>query len=61
MVRPSVAQDAGLSRRLFPRPDPKAKVTPVASGLPVSPGAASGIAVFDADRAEMFGKQQGST
>ena len=44
---------------LFPRLDPKAKVTAVASGLPASPGAASGIAVFDADRAEMLGKEQG--
>jgi pyruvate, orthophosphate dikinase len=38
------------------RLDPKAKVTAVASGLPASPGAACGIAVFDADRAEMLGK-----
>ncbi len=42
---------------LFPRLDPKAKVTAVASGQPASPGAASGIAVFGADRAEMFGKE----
>ncbi|AUB80284.1 hypothetical protein [Candidatus Thiodictyon syntrophicum] len=44
---------------LFPRLDPKAKVKAVASGLPASPGTASGIAVFDADRAEMLGKEQG--
>ena len=44
---------------VFPRLDPKAKATAVASGLPASPGAASGIAVFDADRAEMLGKEQG--
>jgi len=36
---------------LVPRQDPKAKVTAVAFG----------IAVFDADRAEMLGKQHGST
>ena len=48
-----------LEQMLFPRLDPKAKVTAVASGLPASPGAASGIAVFDADRAEMLGKEQG--
>ena len=53
-----VAPDS-LEQMLFPRLDPKAKATPVASGLPASPGAASGIAVFDADRAEMLGKEQG--
>uniref|UniRef100_UPI0025F73400 pyruvate, phosphate dikinase n=1 Tax=uncultured Thiodictyon sp. TaxID=1846217 RepID=UPI0025F73400 len=53
-----VAPDS-LEQMLFPRLDPKAKVTAVASGLPASPGAASGIAVFDADRAEMLGKEQG--
>ena len=48
-----------LEQMLFPRLDPKSKASPVASGLPASPGAASGIAVFDADRAEMLGKEQG--
>ncbi|MEW6678253.1 MAG: pyruvate, phosphate dikinase [Pseudomonadota bacterium] len=45
-----------LEQLLFPRLDPKAKATPVAQGLPASPGAASGIAVFDADRAEKLGR-----
>jgi pyruvate,orthophosphate dikinase len=36
-----VAPDS-LEQMLFPRLDPKAKVTAVASGLPASPGAASG-------------------
>jgi pyruvate,orthophosphate dikinase len=45
-----------LEQLLFPRLDPKAKAKPVAKGLPASPGAASGIAVFDADRAEKMGR-----
>ena len=45
-----------LEQLLFPRLDPKAKARPVAKGLPASPGAASGIAVFDADRAEKLGR-----
>jgi pyruvate,orthophosphate dikinase len=45
-----------LEQLLFPRLDPKAKARPVARGLPASPGAASGIAVFDADRAEKLGR-----
>jgi pyruvate,orthophosphate dikinase len=45
-----------LEQLLFPRLDPKAKAVPVARGLPASPGAASGIAVFDADRAEQLGR-----
>jgi pyruvate,orthophosphate dikinase len=45
-----------LEQLLFPRLDPKAKATAVAKGLPASPGAASGIAVFDADRAEKLGR-----
>ena len=48
-----------LEQMLFPRLDPTIKVAEVAQGLPASPGAASGIAVFDADRAEIFGKEQG--
>jgi hypothetical protein len=36
----------------------KAQATPVASGLPASPGAASGIAVFDADRADTQEERQ---
>jgi pyruvate,orthophosphate dikinase len=44
---------------LFPRLDPKFKAEAVAQGLPASPGAAHGIAVFDADRAEQLGKDMG--
>ncbi|MBT3348061.1 MAG: pyruvate, phosphate dikinase [Thiotrichales bacterium] len=44
-----------LEQMLFPRIDPTAKATPVARGLPASPGAACGKAVFDADRAEQLG------
>ena len=46
-----------LEQMLFPHLDPKVKATPVATGLPASPGAASGIAVFDADRAEHMGRE----
>jgi len=45
-----------LEQMLFPRLDPKAYVQALASGLPASPGAASGHVVFDADRAEAQGK-----
>ncbi|MGB5831864.1 MAG: pyruvate, phosphate dikinase [Thiohalocapsa sp.] len=45
-----------LEQMLFPRLDPSAKAESVAQGLPASPGAASGIAVFDADRAEQMGR-----
>jgi pyruvate,orthophosphate dikinase len=45
-----------LEQLLFPRLDPKAKARAVARGLPASPGAASGVAVFDADRAEHLGR-----
>lgn len=40
-----------LEQMLFPRLDPNADVTPLATGLPASPGAACGHVVFDADRA----------
>ncbi|MET0086087.1 MAG: pyruvate, phosphate dikinase [Sedimenticola sp.] len=45
-----------LEQLLFPRLDPTAKATPLARGLPASPGAAVGHAVFDADRAEQEGR-----
>jgi pyruvate,orthophosphate dikinase len=45
-----------LEQLLFPRLDPDAKARPVAKGLPASPGAAAGVAVFDADRAEKRGR-----
>jgi pyruvate,orthophosphate dikinase len=48
-----------LEQMLFPRLDPNAKAEAVAQGLPASPGAASGIAVFDADRAEQYGRDLG--
>src|SRR5438874_151441 len=46
-----------LEQLLFPRDDPAAKVSPLARGVPASPGAASGGAVFDADTAVEWGKQ----
>ncbi len=48
-----------LEQMLFPRLDPGVRADAVAQGLPASPGAASGIAVFDADRAEQMGKELG--
>jgi pyruvate,orthophosphate dikinase len=45
-----------LEQLLFPRLDPSAGAVPVARGLPASPGAAVGRAVFDADRAEQLGR-----
>ncbi len=48
-----------LEQMLYPRLDPDAKADAVAQGLPASPGAASGRVVFDADRAEIIGKDQG--
>src|SRR6267378_203659 len=46
-----------LEQLLFPRIDPNAKVTALAKGVPASPGAASGAAVFDADSAVEWGKK----
>ena len=43
---------AALDQLLHPMLDPKAPRTVIASGLPASPGAASGEAVFSADEAE---------
>ena len=48
-----------LEQMLYPRLDNKAKAKPIAQGLPASPGAATGVVVFDADRAEIMGKEQG--
>ena len=45
-----------LEQMLYPRLSPEFKGSPLAQGLPASPGAASGVAVFDADRAELQGK-----
>jgi len=52
-------QPESLEQMLFPRLDPGVPAEPVAQGLPASPGAAPGIAVFDADRAEQMGKELG--
>jgi pyruvate,orthophosphate dikinase len=41
-----------LDQLLHPVIDPGVRATPIASGLPASPGAASGVAVFDPDVAE---------
>src|SRR3989442_698414 len=46
-----------LEQLLFPRVDPSAKVQALTRGVPASPGAATGMAVFDADTAEEWGKQ----
>jgi len=46
-----------LEQLLFPRVDPNAKVQALAKGVPASPGAASGEAVFDADTAAEWGKK----
>jgi pyruvate,orthophosphate dikinase len=46
-----------LEQLLFPRLNISDDVAPIASGLPASPGGASGIAVFDADRAEKMGRE----
>jgi len=48
-----------LEQMLYPRLAPNNQSKSVAQGLPASPGAASGMAIFDADRAEIVGKQQG--
>ncbi len=50
---------AYLEQMLYPRLAGDFKGEPIAQGLPASPGAASGLAVFDADRAELMGKTQG--
>ncbi len=44
-------EPASLDQLLHPIIDPKAKLTVIAKGLPASPGAASGMAVFSADDA----------
>ena len=45
-----------LEQLLHPTLDPKHVQKPLAQGLPASPGAASGIVVFDADNAEIRGR-----
>jgi len=46
-----------LDQVFHPMVDPRATVTVVAKGLPASPGAAIGEAVFDADEAERLAKK----
>jgi len=46
-----------LNQVLHKRLDPKADFKVVATGLPASPGAASGKAIFDANEAERLGKE----
>ncbi len=45
-----------LEQLIHPRVDPAAKAAPIGRGVPASPGAATGQAVFDADTAEDWGK-----
>ncbi|MDH3303685.1 MAG: pyruvate, phosphate dikinase [Gammaproteobacteria bacterium] len=45
-----------LEQLLHPSLDPGSSSRPIATGLPASPGAASGKCVFDADLAEKLGK-----
>ncbi len=45
----------GLEQALYPRIE-SARHRPIAAGVPASPGAASGIAVFDASRAETIAR-----
>src|SRR5215212_8313398 len=54
LVRVSPEQ---LDQLLHPMIDPQAKVTVLATGLPASPGAAQGVAVFSPDEAEEMAKQ----
>ncbi|MCL5934904.1 MAG: pyruvate, phosphate dikinase [Firmicutes bacterium] len=49
-------EPAQLDQLLHRRIDPSAKLEEVAKGLPASPGAASGVVVFDADEAEKRGQ-----
>src|SRR6202163_3437596 len=46
-----------LEQLLFPRVDPAGKAKPLTRGVPASPGAATGQAVFDADTAADWGKK----
>ncbi len=49
-------EPAALDQLLHPMIDPKAKVTVLTTGLPASPGAASGQVVFDPDEAVRWAK-----
>ncbi|MBK6796236.1 MAG: pyruvate, phosphate dikinase [Acidobacteria bacterium] len=50
-------EPAQLDQLLHPMIDPKSEVNVIATGLPASPGAASGMVVFDPDTAEALGKK----
>ncbi|MFX4263409.1 pyruvate, phosphate dikinase [Pelotomaculum propionicicum] len=50
-------EPAQLDHLLHRRIDPEARLNIVARGLPASPGAASGMVVFDADLAEKLGQE----
>ncbi|MHC1586408.1 MAG: pyruvate, phosphate dikinase [Candidatus Hecatellaceae archaeon] len=50
-----MVQPDQLVQLLHPQIDPNAKVTPIAKGLPASPGAATGKAIFDVDEAAELG------
>ena len=45
-----------LEQLIHPRVDPSASADPIGRGVPASPGAATGQAVFDADTAEEWGR-----
>src|SRR5438105_4949831 len=46
-----------LEQLLHPRVDPHANAKPIGKGVPASPGAATGQAVFDPDTAEEWGRE----
>jgi len=50
-------EPAQLDQLLHPMIDPKAQLNVITTGLPASPGAASGTAVFDPDEAEVMAKE----
>jgi pyruvate, orthophosphate dikinase len=50
-------EPAQLDQLLHPRIDPKAELKILTTGLPASPGAATGTAVFDPDEAEAMAKE----
>lgn len=52
----SRVEPAQLDQLLHPMIDPKAKLNVIGHGLPASPGAATGTAVFDPDEAEELAK-----
>jgi len=50
-------EPAQLDQLLHPMIDPKAQIEVIATGLPASPGAATGKVVFDPDEAEQLGQK----